>query len=79
MVQAFIGLRDEMMVNFPSGRKTIAQYNVHGPKAAAVLDNYPFLKPIARCVLTPLAKTVLAARKVIDSSPRLRNFFYTPR
>ncbi|HAX90672.1 MAG TPA: hypothetical protein DCY07_00485 [Rhodospirillaceae bacterium] len=79
MVCAFRGLRDEMMVNFPSGRGFTNWYNKNGPKMAKVLEDYPFLKPISCAVLTPLAKTVLITRKVIDKSPRLRSFFYTPR
>ncbi|MDR3424222.1 MAG: hypothetical protein P4M13_03965, partial [Alphaproteobacteria bacterium] len=76
MVCEFRGLRDEVLVNFKIGRRFKNWYNEKGPKMASALEQHAALKPISRAVLTPLAQTVKCARKLIDSHPSLRSFFY---
>ncbi len=76
IVQEFRTLRDGILINFKVGRKFIDWYYNNGPYAAEVIERHPIFQKAARLILTPVAETVRAIRRLIDRSPRLRCIFY---
>ena len=65
MVESFRSLRDDVLVNYKSGRKFIDWYDCNGPSLASIIKQRPLLCTAARAILTPLAIVVNATRSVI--------------
>ena len=65
MVESFRSLRDDVLVNYKSGRKFIDWYDCNGPSLASIIKQRPLLCTAARAILTPIAKVVNATRSVL--------------
>jgi hypothetical protein len=67
MVEELRFVRDEIFARTSAGRSFIAAYYRHGPKLAAIVRPRPTLRLAARSILTPIAMSVSAARRVIST------------
>jgi hypothetical protein len=73
MVQQLRFVRDELLAHSRLGRRFIAAYDRHGPKAADIVRPSRTLRVASRAILTPLALTVKAARRITASIHRIRD------
>jgi hypothetical protein len=72
MVKELRIVRDEVFARTKVGRKFIAAYYRHGPKAAAVVAPRPALRLAARTLLTPIALAVRGTRRAYNAVAHLR-------